>query len=295
MISRIDNARPGTCTVTWEVSNRCNYKCWYCPDQLHSGTHGWADLGKSLDFFSNLAERHENVFVTIIGGEPTLWPKLVAFLQGLPHNVHTEITTNASRTISWWKRTMPYLDRVVLAFHPNTANPDHFLEVANLLRKDIELYTMLLFDPAKQDVLYELADDLKKIDVTYQFKPIYPDFGPTMLDYDVEQTDRILHDRHVSGIKIRETVKPGNDILVDGNSMTIRHLLMNGMNRFKGFNCLAGSKRLHIAFDGAIYAGSCRAKKLGTIDSPEFLEDPVICPKNTCQCFDDVKTPKWRA
>lgn len=296
MINNIENDHPDTCTVTWEVSNRCNYSCWYCPEHLHSGTTGWPDLEKSLALFGTLSLKNKNVFVTIIGGEPTLWPKLTQFLERIPENISTEIVTNASRTISWWERTKPSLDRVVLAFHPNTANISHFVSVATLLHNDpnIDVFTMLLYDPAQEEKLKEVATQLKHLDIDYQYKPIYPNFGPDMLEYSADQQHLILEDFHISRKKRKKIFKPNNYITVDGKKTSIKYLLVNRMNTFNGFYCLVGSKRFHIAYDGTIYAGSCQAQKLGTIENPIFLDQPLICPKQSCQCFDDVKVKKWK-
>jgi MoaA/NifB/PqqE/SkfB family radical SAM enzyme len=294
IVSSIDNTNPETCVVAWEVSNKCNYSCWYCPEHLHSGTFGWPDVDESLRFINTLSSMHKNVFITFVGGEPTLWPKMLDFFKRLPDNVSTDITSNASRTEEWWKRSKPFLNRVVLTFHPNTADVDHFVKIAELLNDEIDLYTMLMFDPAKEEKLRQVAKRLKESNISYHFKPIYPDFGPKMLDYTEEQKEMILNDQHVSTIRRKPTIKPSNNIFVDGKQMKIRTLLMNGLNRFKGFKCMAGSKRLHVTFEGKIYAGSCQARFLGTIKDPVFMDEPLICPKDSCQCADDVKVKKWK-
>ena len=91
----LKNSHPDTCSVTWELTDRCNFSCWYCPEYLHAGTSSWPDLEKSLHYFRFLAERNSGgVFVDMIGGEPTLWPGLLDFIRALPDSVNCEITTN---------------------------------------------------------------------------------------------------------------------------------------------------------------------------------------------------------
>lgn len=296
MIRKIENDCPETCTVTWEISNKCNYSCWYCPAHLHSGSTSWPDLEKSLLFFDKLSRINDNVVVTITGGEPTLWPKLTEFLEKTPDNVFTEIVTNGSRTISWWKRVKKSLDRVVLSFHPNTADIDHFLSVATLLQEDqdIDVFTMLLYDSSQELKLNDVSVRLRENNIDYQYKPIYPDFGPIMLNYDDVQRSRILDDYYVSTKKRKKQLKPSSHIIVDGEKTTIKHLLINQLNNFQGFSCLAGSKRFHISYEGTVYVGSCLAMSLGRLGDSIVLNEPIICPKNSCRCFDDVKVKKWK-
>lgn len=294
MVNRLDNDNPGTCTVTWEISNKCNYSCWYCPEYLHSGTDGWPDLEKSLDFFEILSSRNKNVDISLIGGEPTLWPKLTEFLKRLPENVRAEVVTNGSRTIAWWERTKPYLDKVVFTFHPNTAREEHVFSVAKMLDlSGVETHVLLMLDPPHEDRLHDLAAKLKDNGIEYQFKAIFPNFGPNMMDYTQEQKDTIVKDRF-SVKRNKPTTKPSKVIIDGGPTIVASTLLVEKANRFQGFSCLVGSKRFHITYEKKIFAGSCFSKYLGTLYDPVILDEPIICPKEICNCLDDIRVTKWR-
>jgi organic radical activating enzyme len=282
-----------TCTVSWEISNKCNYSCWYCPSRLHSGTSGWPDFQKSLDFFNFLSQKNEYVYITMMGGEPTLWPKLTEFLQKLPKNVFAEVTTNGSRTMAWWEKTKPYLDKVVFSFHANSAKEEHVFSVAKMLKiSGIETHVLLLFDPACEDRLYEFAKKLKKEEIEYQFKAIFPNFGPKMIDYTEKQKETIIKDRFF--LKSGEKIKPKKIIINNSTTVTASEIVIENAHKFYGFSCMAGSKRLHISCDQEIFAGSCLSKKLGTLNEPNLANRPIICPKQSCHCLDDVIVTKWR-
>lgn len=296
-MTKITNSQPSTCFVTWAMSNKCNYSCWYCPDELHNGSHGWPDLEYSIEFFKWLSKKHEYVFIDLQGGEPTLWPNLLKFLQALPENVEVELTTNASRTLRWWNTAIPYLKRVTISYHASFATSDHIIEVCKLLINKVNLSVLFLYDPACADVIESTNLALSELDVNTNIKAIFPNFNGKMIEYTDTQLAFIKSNNHKSKSNNFVDHKP-SQVFIDGEKVHLRNnIILENKNRFYGWKCLAGAKRLHITFDGDIYAGSCRAKLLGkfgdSFDNIITLTDAIDCEKTLCSCLDDIRVEKW--
>jgi MoaA/NifB/PqqE/SkfB family radical SAM enzyme len=297
-VNRITNSNPSTCFVTWAMSNKCNYSCWYCPDELHNGSHGWPDLEYSINFFKWLAEKHEYVFIDLQGGEPTLWPKLLHFMESMPDNVEIELTTNASRTIRWWNSALPYIKRVTISYHASQATPSHILEVCELLKDKVNLSVLFLYDPEYAADIESLNADLALIDVNTNIKAIFPNFDGAMIPYTPEQLTFIKSNNHKSSTSSFTDHKPST-VFVDGIKAHVRNdIVLEKKNNFYGWKCMAGIKRIHITFDGGIYAGSCKTKLMGnfgdSFENIKFFEQGVICDKTLCSCIDDIRIEKWK-
>ena len=66
-------------SITWEMTNYCNYSCSYCIPELNGGS---VPLPKSFDNIIQLVKefrQDEKLIFDIMGGEPTLWPKFKEF------------------------------------------------------------------------------------------------------------------------------------------------------------------------------------------------------------------------
>lgn len=294
----IKNSHPEYTTITWELTNKCNYSCWYCPSSLHAGTSPWPDAEKAIAFIQTIAERRAGVHIDFIGGEPTLWPGLLDMLGRLPDNVSTEVTTNGSRTIRWWEKAKPKLTIVTLSCHFDSCDTDHLLKVAELLKDNVQVYALLLLDPKHIDRITQFSKDLAAINVTHNAKLILPDFGEQIMPYSDDEMAvyNTIQYKFPQNPGVRRPFKP-RQIFVDGVQDSPWRLLADQQNDFRGWTCHAGKQRLHIDFDGEIWAGSCRSQSIGNIGGNinwEAWAEPVICPKKSCNCMDDLRAEKSR-
>lgn len=292
MQSRLKNSQPDVCVVAWEVTDRCNYQCWYCPEHLHAGRTKWPDSEVALRYFKFLKEQNPGgVYIDMLGGEPTLWPDLADFVEGLPEGIDCEVSTNGSRTMRWWERVGPRLKRVTISHHFASANDDHILELAGFLKPIVETNVLLLLDPLYKDRIKAMQIALVNLGITYETKPIFPAFNRKMLEYD-DECREILLSHYRSTKQYPPNCKP-KDIWLNDEKMRPRDLIISGQNNFEGWFCLAGSKKIHVDFYGDVWAGSCKIQKLGNMADLPLFNDPVICNKKLCTCVDDVRVEKW--
>lgn len=79
--------------------------------------------------------------------------------------------------------------------------------------------------------------------------------------------------------------------------LSIEEISANEMNRWQGWECLAGQNHIHISFEGDIYRGTCQVGgKYGNIFSdPVFPESSIICTKRKCVCGAEMVIPKYRS
>lgn len=288
----LTNSRSGVCAVAWEVTDRCNFQCWYCPETLHAGSSRWPDAQIALRYFNFLLKQHpDGVFIDMLGGEPTLWPQMTEFAENLPEGIDCEVTTNGSRTLRWWERVGPRLKRVTISHHLASASDDHLIALVKILQPITHLNVMILLDPQYRERAKKVHVALCDLDVSHDTKPIFPGFKGVMLDYTDEDMEMLRY-RHMSS-KIHTPDRKPDYVWLDGVKTKARDLIISGQNRFTGWFCRAGSRKVHIDATGNVWAGSCRVQSLGNMTELPLLRDPLTCTKNTCTCIDDVKIEKW--
>lgn len=294
-MTHITNKNLDHCAVTWEISNKCNYSCWYCPEYLHSGTSGWPNFSTSVDFFNDLSTKHSKIHLDLIGGEPTIWPKFNEFVDSISDNIGIELTTNGSRSLKWWSRLSKKVKTVTISVHFNSADLDHIVSVCELLKGKVNLTVMFLFDPKFTSEIEYLNTILTEKDITHYAHYILPNFGEELINYTEEEikfSNTVSHQAEENN----QSFKPGG-FFIDGEKKNIqKDIIVSQKSNFNGWACRAGNKRLHIGFDGIVYAGSCRSYNLGNINQAndiKLVEDYVICNRSSCTCVDDVRVEKW--
>ena len=282
--------------VSFEVSNKCNYACWYCPPDLHAGTNDWLDLDASLRFFRELASTHDRVYVDLIGGEPTLWPRLFDFLAQLPDNVDVEITTNGSRSIRWWTDAKPHLQKVAISVHAALCDIDHLIAVVDLLRDTVTLHNNVLYDPKHRADVERYAQAMRERGIAAEVKPIIPSWE-TMLPYTNDEMTWMEQISSWPNQNLPPIRKP-NKISVNGGKFTDMNLavLAPQKNNFFGWSCWAGRNRFHVHHSGNILAASCGIASIGNITTGwEIRTAPITCNKPACWCIDDIAIEKFLA
>jgi sulfatase maturation enzyme AslB (radical SAM superfamily) len=93
--------------VTWDLGRRCNYDCSYCPAHRHDNfsPHATLDeLKSNADFLFEyidtymLYRKHKHVSISFTGGEPTVNPNFIPFVQYL----RSEYTTKYGDKDRWY-------------------------------------------------------------------------------------------------------------------------------------------------------------------------------------------------
>lgn len=294
-------------SIYWLLTDFCNFRCNYCPDDLHSGKYatgvapGLPTDDQIKKFISRLKSDEfasKRLNVQLGGGEPTLhpmFPYIVAELKS-PTN-YLGVTTNGSRGVDWWKEILP-LDHVTISLHPEFTNIDKVNELAEvILASGTSIMFNLSCDPnnweAVQDLYSKLKDDLKKFVAPVMLNT----FGlvRSFFPYTPEQLAWIRSLASPATVSFPGSKKFTVSTMYfdDGSqeSFSLANTTVNGWNKFKGWNCSVGSQGLMVRFDGNVMAGLCKSKQLGTIDNFQLGED-IECPFEYCACPLDIKADK---
>jgi len=168
---------PDGMNIEWVVSNVCNYKCSYCREDLYGGSSGQPHYEKALEFFDYI---HREVqpgpkLLNLTGGEPTVWPRLIPFLNELDSSYYFQLTTNGSRTVNWWNKLLRKCDnvaRVCISTHLEFADIEHIYNVAEFLHQKLQLTILLLADKKNSHIVKEYSEKLKNLECTVFIKPI---------------------------------------------------------------------------------------------------------------------------
>lgn len=300
------------------LGNVCNYKCWYCFPGSNEGNHRWPELYpllNNLTYLMNYYKENLNktqVFLHIIGGEPTLWPELGDLIKTLKnkHNLVVSISTNGSRSIRWWNENYALFDHILLSCHHQYINLDHMIELGDLLyKKKINLTAIVLMDPFKWDPCVSIIESLRKSKFSWPITAL--EIFHNTVNYNEKQKKFISKSlKRIPNLlwwfkTKRMPNKKATILFEDGSKIKVPHnwLSLNERNKFPGWKCNVGIDTLFINPQGDV-SGAC-GENLYDIDfkynifDKDFLTNfkPLLkettCRKSTCECQPEINTSKY--
>lgn len=173
--------------VQWDLGRRCNYSCSYCWPTAHSSTEPLKSHDSLIQAAADLLEklpRNKKVLFQFGGGEPTLYPRYLEFLQFLKGKGHSAVTTtNGSRHYSFFKDLIQ-LSSINLSVHFEFAdlaklktNIQSVLKVLNEKQCNESLEIKLMTPPGVVRKSKSFVDELKTLSgfnekVTWSYVPI---------------------------------------------------------------------------------------------------------------------------
>src|SRR5262245_15254792 len=127
-MSAVTGIRPEVFVINWNIGKRCNYACSYCPKDLHDSTSRPLTLEELTGAAACVMEAKHDVGDTrvvrleVTGGEPTLNPNLLGFLEWLRIRFSDSldtvgVTTNGSRSAEYYGRLIELLDYITFSAH----------------------------------------------------------------------------------------------------------------------------------------------------------------------------------
>lgn len=301
--------------VNWCLGNTCNFACSYCPKGLHDGSFGWGDFETIKTTTQKIIDHYypKNVYFEFTGGEVTLWKhfiQLVDFIKSTGN--HVGMITNASRTIRWWETNKSKFDHVCLSFHSEHSDPEHYLEVAEIMSKECRTHcnVMIHNDPKYFDICRDLSYKLIGIkNISIAIQPLIIDFGSELYSYTQEQQEFIDNQWENIISKIEYTqewpIYRGSMIKINSRTGEQSHplspnlFISNETNNWNGWKCNAGLEQIVIDFNGSIMRGWCKVGGIiGNTMDPNNIQFPtnsVVCNKTMCHCNFDIMCKKFKA
>lgn len=293
----------------------CNFNCSYCFPDSHPGKFRYPpDKDLVVRNFRKLFNFYPlgSIFNLNIsgGGEPTLWPSLESFCEEIKqeHSVKISLVSNGSRTLRWWSDNSKFFDDVVLSYHHEFTDIEHFIKVADFLfESGIKVTAAVLMDAKNWDLCLNAIEKMKTSSQPWIIQTKEVVFSPgndinsyssEQLDYVKNSTKRIPNSdwllNRLDDYRLHQSA-----VLFDDESIELaKHhsIITNNWTNFKGWKCNVGRESLLITSSGDVL-GSCQVSVFSKdvniykdikVDQP--LE--VLCPKISCDCQPDTHISK---
>ena len=295
--------------VNWCLGSTCNFSCSYCPESLHDGKRQWHSTENVKSFVDKVKSVHpdKQVYFEFTGGEVTVNKDFIEICKYCTQQgVKAGFITNGSRTVRWYEENKRYFDHVVMSFHSEFADPDHFCKIVETLRLDVRTHINIMMNPEKWDLCVDVANRVKDIgNISIALQPLIHDLASQLYDYTPEQ-HQLMTDQHaLYGSQIKWT--KGFDyyrgamkaVKRDGsfNPRTAHSFINKNTNNWQGWECWAGVEQLIVDIDGSVWRGWCRVGgRIGFINDPNLIltKSPILCNKNLCHCNFDIMSTKIR-
>ena len=264
--------------ITWTVTSTCNFSCSYCSDELHDKEYKFPEIDGALHFINTIVDglpKNAYVCFSLTGGEPTLWPKLITFLNAVKkifknktQDIIISIDTNLSRTNRYWQElaNKDLWDILVLhaSYHAEECDPDLFYSNLEIISNKYMVNASLMLEPSNFKNIVVLAKRIQQsLPVDTIIKVIRPKFNPhnlhaeytdEMLDYirDIKK-NRFYFDRvKFSKDENKEPAWP-QKMYVNNKRVSFQQMIVKKEHNFKGYKCSAGSLRFFIEPNGDIF------------------------------------------
>lgn len=296
--------------VDWDITSRCNFACYYCNPEAHDGKFNFPSLTVAKNFVDKVHEQYTGVkefaVYNIFGGEPTIWrelPEFSEYVKSVNSKNVLQLLTNGNRTINWWKRNAPYIDKVIVSVHVAQTDIKELVNKFNQLADDIIIdfqiaMDQLIFDKCVEYFLY--AKENLHPNISLRAKPLRKILGDSELMPYLDNQKDILsklenkNGKQIEGIAI-PMVKKSNGTVVDSD-VDITKLVLNKENNWNGWACWIGIDTINVTREGNITIGSqCNPDIIiGNINNLDFNFPlkPIICKYDTCGCYADIHTRK---
>jgi len=118
--------------ILWDLTRRCNYNCSYCWPYVHNKSDSFLPFDAIMETCGSLIYKwasNKEIRFNFGGGEPTLHPRFVDILKYLKSEKQwILVTTNASRSPSFWREAVKYINSINMSAHFEFINKKRFLE-----------------------------------------------------------------------------------------------------------------------------------------------------------------------
>lgn len=284
-----------TLIIQWNIGNVCNFTCEYCPPLLHDGSIGWIDNSIIKDNLLKIKNHYKDkkIHLELLGGEVTVkkdFPDLLEFCK--ENNFETIFFTNGSRTLSFWERILPYINRVVITFHPQHTIKEHLINLLTLLKNNnINFMVNVAIVKKYFDELILFCNELQQtFDITIEPLLLYDKVGIRgyngfYYDYSEDQIKKVITITEDKSYYIAETVT--GEIV----HITTAELRSKKLNNFYNFTCGENFEIITIDFFGRASTGLCSQKPKINLynDDIEKLFIPTLCKLKECNNPSDLR------
>ena len=288
-----DPAKNNWFLVSWTLSNKCNYRCEYCPDILHNGSTGQPQWSTVKRFVQNFNLKDKKICYRLSGGEPTYWKHFIDLAELVKEEGHKfTFISNGSQSPEYFKKIAPYTDGMMLSYHKAYANPEHFIKIINESKIETVINMMLL--PSDFEEIFALAEKIYSSTARASIVPKVivdktssENITNEVMTYTQAQKQLIKDwpfSRKVNDEELHRGAMMLNDEVVNAND-----LILQDKNKFSGWNCWAGLHGVNIDMWGNMYRADCQfGGAIGNLERYKLPKEKILCGKERCSCLSDI-------
>jgi len=278
--------------VSWTLSNKCNYRCEYCPDILHNGSTGQPRWETVKHFVENF-KVDKTICYRLSGGEPTYWKHFLDLAKLVKKQGHYfSFVTNGSQRVKYYKEISNYTDGFMISYHPQYADVEHFIKIANEVDCPVAINLMLV--PDKFDDMCTVARQLYNGSMNLTVIPkivvdkTSTDFVTnTVSTYTQKQKDIIANWKYQRNLNFDNLHR--GDMILDNVDYEGHEIILQGKNKFSGWKCWAGLDGVNIDMWGNLYRADCQyGGALGNLERYKLPKEELVCGKTVCSCLSDI-------
>ncbi len=301
--------------VNWCLTNICNFKCTYCPENLHNGTVPGIKSDKVIESITGIVNhyKNKNIFFEFTGGEVTYYKNFIDVAEHVKsHGCDLGIISNGKRELEYWEKLGPLLDHVCLSYHSENDYAERFLEVVEYLNKMTTVHVNIMMNPELFDHAFDVAKKVvQNKTVSVALQPLYKEMTGEIFKYsdsqkvilDLQMDSLLSQDKirdHFKGKKLKtyrgemRFVKPDQSYEI----INTPDVLMRKLNNFQGWDCYAGLENLAIDFFGNVQRAWCHSPntKIGNLTKDfSYPTKPIKCLISNCHCGFDIMCTKRKS
>lgn len=283
--------------ITWTLSNKCNYRCSYCPSFLNNGSTGQPKWETVETFIRNFKLTGKKICYRISGGEPTYWKHFLDMAKLIKNEGHSfTFLTNGSQSVDYYKEISKYSDGIMISYHEEYASVDHFIKIANSIDCPVVVNLMMVKEKFETllDVAKTLYDNTDKLSIWPKVV-----LDKTSVDYVTNEVSEYT-DQQKEILKKWPYFRPVDDsnihrgnLMLDNNPINGNDLILKGLNKYKGWECWAGQHMISIDMWGNLYRSECRqGGSFGNLERYTMPDSTIICGQEKCSCLSDIYLKK---
>lgn len=283
--------------VSWTLSNKCNYRCSYCPDFLHNGSTGQPRWDTVERFVKNFKQPNKEICYRISGGEPTHWKHFIDFAKLVKDQGHTfSFLTNGSKSVEYYDTLLKYTDGYIISYHPEFADLEHIKKVVK--SSNCPVIINLMLTPDNFNEMYNIAEQIffNSENVSVWPKIILDKSNIDAITnepgkYSKEQLIIIKEWPYFRSLKDSKLHR--GEMILDDNPVSANDLITTGRNKFRDWSCWAGLHMINIDMWGNIYRADCKESgALGNLERYKLPTTTLKCSRDTCACLSDIYLKK---
>lgn len=300
-------------SITWQVSDVCNYKCSYCNPGNFGANHKNLQTEIYIENLRSMvaqfkANGYDSFRFFFSGGEPTVWKPFIPILKYIREEIPgalVAVNTNLSKPLDWWVENHTLFNDIVASFHVEFCDKENYMKNMEFLqdKMDYLVCRLLMHDERFQEVV-EFSDLLKEKlqNYTIEYAALFEAMSPhsEMHFYKDEwkreylKTHTLDEQRKLPKNSEVPSASPSHCLEHYADGSTLAHnsnrVVSESMNKFTGWKCWINDA-IFITPAGEVRIASCNMGKIvGNMNNPgvKFTSEPVICNQARCNCGTDI-------